>query len=132
MKRENLSMQLKEKKYLYDIQKAIKFVKQFTSSKTFEDYQSDILLRSATERQLEIIGEATSQLSKLNPQLTSKISYYQHIISFRNILVHGYAEIDNLIVWGVIEHNLSRLDKEISKLMEFPHSQGNTIHKEES
>ena len=111
-------MRLKEKKYLHDIQKAIELVKQFTASKTFEDYQNDSLLRSATERQLEIIGEATSQLSKLNPQLTSKISYYQHIISFRNILVHGYAEIDNLIVWGVIKHNLSELDKEVSRLLD--------------
>ena len=110
-------MRLKEKKYLYDIQKAIELVKQFTSSKTFEDYQSDILLRSATERQLEIIGEATSQLSKLNPQLASKISLYQNIISFRNILVHGYAEINNRTVWGVIKHHLSALAKEVSELL---------------
>ena len=111
-------MQLKEKKYLHDILKAIELVRQFTSNKTFEDYQNDSLLRSATERQLEIIGEATSQLSKLNPQLTSKISHYQHIISFRNILVHGYAEINNRTVWGVIEHNLSELDKEVNKLLD--------------
>ncbi len=118
MKRENLSMRLKEKKYLYDIQKAIEFVKQFTSGKTFEDYQSDILLRSATERQLEIIGEAIAQLAKVNPQLTSKISHYQHIIAFRNILIHGYAEVNNWTVWGVIENSLSKLVKEVNELLD--------------
>ena len=107
----------KPQKYLYDIQEAVNLLEQFTTGKTFEDYQNDVMLRSATERQLEIIGEAISQLSKLNPQLTSKISHYQNIISFRNILVHGYAEINNRTVWEVIEHNLSALAKEISELL---------------
>ena len=87
------------------------------TGKTFEDYKNDVILRSAKERQLKIIGEAIFQLSKLNPQLTSKISHYKNIISFRNILVHGYAEINNRTVWEVIEHNLSVLSKEVSELL---------------
>lgn len=35
-----------------------------------------------------------------------QISDYQRIIAFRNILIHGYAEIDHRIVWNVLEAKL--------------------------
>jgi hypothetical protein len=39
-------MQLETKKYLYDIQKVAKLIKQFSYGKNFTDYQADPLLRS--------------------------------------------------------------------------------------
>ena len=39
------------------------------------------------EDQFEIIGEALSQMSKLDPALAKRVSDYQKIISFRNILI---------------------------------------------
>lgn len=56
-------MRLETKKYLYDIQKAASQIMDFTSGKTLEDYRGNAMLRSAVERQFEIIGEALSQLA---------------------------------------------------------------------
>lgn len=56
-------MQLESKKYLYDILQAGTNLRQFTSGKAFSDYEADLQLRSATERQFEIVGEAFRQLS---------------------------------------------------------------------
>lgn len=70
-------MRLEIKKYLYDIQYAIGLLKEFTDSKTFADYERDTMMRSAVERQFEIIGEAMAQLAKLDPALASRISKYQ-------------------------------------------------------
>lgn len=99
-------MQLESKKYLYDIARAAASAIEFVGSKSFADYTSDAMLRSAVERQLEIVGEALAQLARTDPATASQISEYQRIIAFRNILIHGYAEIDNRIVWNVLELKL--------------------------
>ena len=53
------------KKYLYDIDQAAGLIAQFTKGKGFPDYQADPMLRSAVERQFEIVGEAMTQLARL-------------------------------------------------------------------
>ncbi|MFH0810944.1 MAG: HepT-like ribonuclease domain-containing protein [Pseudomonadota bacterium] len=80
-------------KYLFDIAEAVVLLRQFTAGKTFGDYQDNPLLRSAVERQFEIVGEALNQLGRFNPELLSRISDARRIIAFRNVLVHAYASI---------------------------------------
>ena len=72
--------------YLYDIQSACQVLREFTSNKTLEDYNTDKHLRSAVQRQFEIIGEAINQLYSVDSRTTEAIPKYQIIIAFRNIL----------------------------------------------
>jgi len=44
--------------FLWDMLQAARSVLAFTSGRTFEEYLGDLMLRSAVERQLEIVGEA--------------------------------------------------------------------------
>jgi len=44
-------MRLEAKKYLYDIQQAVRLLTAFTAGKHFEDYAADAMLRAAVERQ---------------------------------------------------------------------------------
>lgn len=39
------------------------------------------------------------------------------MISFRNILIHGYDSIDNEIVWGIIENDLNQLLADVEVLL---------------
>jgi uncharacterized protein with HEPN domain len=110
-------MQLEVRKYLFDIQKACALISQFTAGKDLSAYSSDILLRSAVERQFEIIGEALSRMLKLDSALGARITASRQIVSFRNVLIHGYATILNDLVWEIIEAKLPILQQEVDQLL---------------
>jgi uncharacterized protein with HEPN domain len=103
--------------YLWDALKAAEAVQSFLRGKTYEAFVEDDLLRSAVERQLEIIGEALSQLAKVDPQIADNIAELRRIIAFRNILVHGYAAIDYATVWRLIEDKLPELQTNLTMLL---------------
>ena len=50
--------------------------------------------------------------------MVAGISDYQRIIAFRNVLIHGYADIDDRLVWNVVETNLPTLAREVDDLLE--------------
>ena len=103
--------------YLWDALKAAEAVQSFLRGRTFETFVEDDLLRSAVERQLEIIGEALSQLAKVDPQIADSVAELRRIIAFRNILVHGYAAIDYATVWRLIEDKLPELQSNLTMLL---------------
>ena len=54
----------------------------------------------------------------MNPGVVESIADYKKTIAFRNVLIHGYATIDPLIVWGVIESNLENLVKQMTVILD--------------
>jgi uncharacterized protein with HEPN domain len=60
------------------------------------------MLRSAVERQLYIAGEALSQLSRVDQSIFDQIANAQRIVSFRHLLAHGYAAVDDERVWVIL------------------------------
>ncbi len=111
-------MRLESKKYLFDILQAAKRIHEFCEGKSFADYEAEALLRSAVERQFEIIGEALRRLGGDDPATAAKITEGARIVAFRNILIHGYAQVDDRIVWGVLETKLPTLASEVEALLE--------------
>lgn len=110
-------MRLEAKKYLLDIQQAADLLTQFTAGKQFADYERDAMLRAAVERKFEIIGEALAQLVKLDDSPASRISEHRRIIAFRNILVHGYADVADRLVRDIVETKLPLLRREVAALL---------------
>ncbi len=111
-------MRLEAKKYLYDVHQAAQLIASFTAGKTLAAYEEDAMLRAAVERQFEIIGEALAQLARLDEALAARITDYRRIIAFRNILIHGYAEVDHRIVWDIVQSKLPTLRREVAALLE--------------
>jgi len=110
-------MQHEAKKYLEDVAQAADAIVQFTAGKTLADYMEDPLLRAAVERKFEIIGEALVRLSKSDASVVERITEYKRIIAFRNVLIHGYNNVDDLLVWGVVESKLAALRRDVATLL---------------
>ena len=113
-------MRLEARKYLFDVQEAAGLAAQFTAGKDYSQYERDPMLRMAVERVFAIIGEALAQLARMDAGVAARISDLRSIIAFRNILVHAYAQVDDRIVWGVIESKLPLLIREVAELMQEP------------
>jgi uncharacterized protein with HEPN domain len=75
------------------------------------------MLRSAVERQFEIIGEALAGISKIDEGVAGRISERRRIIAFRNILIHGYAVVDERLVWDIVQAKLPVLRGEVEQLL---------------
>ncbi len=88
-----------EKKYLLDISEAIGHIEIFTKGLTsFLDYENDLLVKRAVERELEIIGEAMNRL--LQSDETIPISSARRVVDLRNRVIHGYDMVDDSVIWG--------------------------------
>ena len=103
--------------YLTDILRAAEAVQQFAEGETLDSYLGDLKLRSAVERQFEIIGEALAQARAVDPNLVEGIANSTAIIGFRNQLIHGYALVDDEIVWGNVER-LPGLAADVERALE--------------
>jgi uncharacterized protein with HEPN domain len=108
---------LEARKHLFDILQACELLLQFTSGKGFEDYANDALLRSAVERQFQIIGDALGRALRVDSSLVDAVTDTGRIIAFRNRLIHGYASVSDAVVWGVVESNLPTLHGEVQALL---------------
>jgi uncharacterized protein with HEPN domain len=88
-----------------------------TSGKDFAEFNKNLMLRSAVERQFEIIGEALGTLARVDQVIAARIPELKDIVAFRNILIHGYAVIDRARVWRVVEHDLPRLRTNLAEIL---------------
>lgn len=106
------------KKNLIDILQAADEIGAFVHGMDFKAYQNSLVTQRAVERDFEIIGEALNRIRKIDEELLEKISEYYRIIGFKNILIHGYDVVDEIIVWKAVENHLPLLIKEIREILD--------------
>lgn len=75
----------REELYLLDIVEAAEHIAEFVANKTFEDFESSELLRSAVVQKLSTIGEAAGRVSEELRTRYPDVPWAQ-IIAFRSIL----------------------------------------------
>src|SRR5215212_5543052 len=107
-------MTQEEKKLLADIEKSVLNIDvHLEGRRIFEEFAESITKRRAAERELEIIGEATNNLLKLNAELS--LSSARKIVNLRNRVIHAYDEVDETIIWKVIVKDLPVLLQEVQQ-----------------
>lgn len=72
-------------------------------------YDADELRRMAIERVLINVGEPLAQLAKFSPAVAQTLPDTRAVIGFRNVLVHGYSEVDTSKVIDILHKHLPKL-----------------------
>ncbi|MFQ5445878.1 MAG: DUF86 domain-containing protein [Saprospiraceae bacterium] len=101
---------------LQHILDAIEEVKSFTKGISAEDFMDSTMIISACIRQLEVIGEAsnrlTDELMNQNPQVN-----WSQIIGLRNLLIHQYFGVDEMLLWEIIQQDLPEFEEKVKAIL---------------
>ena len=106
----------RNKERLDHIIEAIDNIFEFTEGKSFEAYKNDKIPRFAVIKNLEIVGEAAYLLTQDFRAKHDSIEWNE-MIGMRHILVHGYYQIKDEIIWATIETELKPLREKIASLL---------------
>ena len=110
-------MARRQVQYLADIDEAMRDARTFAEGNDLDDFREDRQLRYAIERALEIVGEATSNLSDEIKSQDPRIPW-DEMRGLRNIVAHAYHRVDPARVWRVVVHDLPKTHEKIQVLLE--------------
>ena len=91
--------------------------RRFAEERTLEEFREDRQLRYAIERALEIIGEATGNLSDDVKNRDTSLPW-REMRGLRNIVAHAYHRVDVARVWQVVTEDLPETHPKIRLLLQ--------------
>ena len=102
--------------YLRHILDAIQRIQEYLAGISCDQFLQDHLRQDGVVRQLEIIGEAASNVSdslqSAHPELP-----WDKMTGIRNRLIHAYFEVDFFIVWDTVRSDLPPLKQQVEQLL---------------
>jgi uncharacterized protein with HEPN domain len=93
---------------LLHIKEAIQEIESYTAGIELTVFKSNSMIRFASIKQIEIIGEAAKNISEETRKKYSTIEWKQ-ISGLRNILVHEYFGADADLIWQIIQTDIPEL-----------------------
>jgi uncharacterized protein with HEPN domain len=90
---------------IHDMLESIRGIEKAIVGKTLRDYERSWLLRSAVERGIEVISEASRHLSH-DLKAQHKAVRWADIAGIGNILRHDYQRVDASIIWTAVKDDL--------------------------
>ena len=98
--------------YLSDVIEACDAIANAVQGLDLQDYEGNRLVRSSVEREFIIIGEALAAVNRMSKEIFGSITRARRIVDFRNQLTHQYPNVDDAIVWAIIERDVPVLRNE--------------------
>ena len=103
--------------YLEHIATRIVRIERATSGIDLAAFLGNDDLQAAIERYIEVIGEAAGKLSQNTRDLAPDVPWGQ-VIGARNVIVHGYAEIEPDRIWDIVKSHLPSLRAAVGRLQQ--------------
>ncbi len=103
--------------FLLHINDSIHQIEKYTAGYSFKNSEEDKKTQDAVIRQLEIIGEAASNLESSYKKSSANIPW-REISDFRNVLAHEYWDVDLEIVWKAVQEDIKALKTALKPLIE--------------
>lgn len=104
-----------DKIYLLHVRDAINQIISYTKDGQV-NFVKDPKTQDAVLRQLEIIGEATKNISQALREKNPSIPW-KKMAGLRDKVIHEYFGVNIELVWNVVEHQLPELKKNIAKIL---------------
>ena len=104
-----------DKQRLGHILDAISEIENYTTGINLKDFLGNSMMRFASIKQIEIIGEAANYITSETKQLFTQVEWKQ-IIGMRHILIHEYFGVDPNLVWQVIIDDIPPLKTSIHNI----------------
>lgn len=102
-----------DRERLADMLQAIQRATTYIVGMSYEDFLGDIKTQDATIRALEILGEASKEISSDLKTRFSEIPW-KSIAGQRDKLIHNYFGVNLDIVWGTITLDLPALEAQVT------------------
>lgn len=102
--------------YIYHIRDSINKILEYTLGTDVNSFSLNSMMQDAIIRQIEIIGEASSKLSKTFRDSNSQIPW-KNIIGMRNKLIHDYFGVDVMAIWETVVNDIPSLKKNIEEIL---------------
>ena len=99
---------------LFDILEAIERIEKYAQLGR-QAFEQDELVQTWMIYNLSVIGEASRALSTSFKEIHREVPWYQ-IIGLRNTIVHQYFDIDNDVVWNIIECDIPEFKQQIQAI----------------
>lgn len=98
--------------FLSHILESIDAIKEFSKDLTLDEFLSNRLKHSAITRELEIIGEATKNISNELKENHPNIEW-KKIAGTRDKLIHHYFGIKTTLIFDIIKTDIPKLEQDI-------------------
>ncbi|MCK1513071.1 DUF86 domain-containing protein [Bradyrhizobium sp. 190] len=100
---------------IHDMLEAIRGIEKAIKGKSFRDYQRSWVLRSAVERGVEVISEASRHLEQ-KLKTPHKEVRWKDIAGIGNVLRHEYQRVDGQIIWKAVKDDLPPLKEALLEI----------------
>lgn len=110
-------MKRDDRVYLLHILDAVEQIEHYVQGFNYETFMRSRLVQDGVIRQLEIIGEASKNLSKTTRNNSQEVPW-RDMAGMRDVLIHQYFGVDLSAVWGTVKQDMPELKKCLAKLIE--------------
>lgn len=102
--------------YLRHILEAIELIEKYLTDIDYSKFRDTRLLQDGVVRQLEIIGEATKNLSQSSRERAPLVPW-KDMAGMRDKLIHQYFGVDIEAIWATAQQDLPEVKNAIMNLL---------------